>query len=367
MRRLCRPALRPERTWLWSAFYSEPVTRRVRTLVVAGVLFLVLFFLAILLPVPYVVLSPGPTLNTLGTDAQSRQIIVINGRQANSTRGHLNLTTVDITTNTVTPIQALVGWLQHDRVVVPRSAIYPPGVSQKEINQQDTAQFVSSQDNATAAAFCELRYPKGFGVIAVDGNGPAKNALKAFDQLLTMDGTSIDSQPRLTAALAKHRPGDRVTLTFRRAGKVMSAPIILGTPDAGKSGARIGIEVGQTCFAPFQVDLGLADQIGGPSAGLMFALGIMAKVGPTDLTNGAFIAGTGAIQPDGTVQPIGGIQLKMIAARRAGATIFLAPASNCGDVRGATPKGLDVIKVSSLHDAVQSLQNVEQHKPVAHC
>jgi Lon-like protease len=343
------------------------VTRRARTLLVAGVLFVVLFVLAVLMPVPYVVLSPGPTYNTLTSDSQDRTIIVIKGRQSNKTTGHLNLTTVDITSNRVTAFQALVGWLQHDRVVVPRSAIYPPGQSQQQVNEQDAAQFASSQDNATAAAFCELGYPKGFGVLAVDANSGANGKLRAFDQLLTLDGAAIDSQPRLAAALSTHKAGETVTIAFKRLGKLMTASIKLSEPAPGQKGGRIGISVGEQCFAPIEVDLGLADQIGGPSAGLMFALGIMDKIGNVDLTKGAYIAGTGEIKSDGTVLPIGGIQLKMIAARRAGATIFLAPKDNCSDVRGATPKGLNVIRVDALHDAVRDLMNVQASKPVPHC
>lgn len=343
------------------------MTRRVRTLLVAGVLFIALLFVAILMPVPYVVLSPGPTLNTLGTDDQNRVIIVLKGRDARQTTGHLNLTTVDITTNRVTAFQALTGWLQHDRVVVPRSSIYPPGQSQQQINQEDTEQFASSQDNATAAAFCELGYPRGFGVLSVDANAGAKDKLKAFDRLVSVDGAPVDTADKLTAVLAKHKPGDKVTVAFKRSDQPMTATITLSAPDKGKTGARIGIGVGDECFAPFEVDLGLGDQIGGPSAGLMFALGIMDKVGPTDLTNGAYIAGTGEIQTDGKVLPIGGIALKMIAARRAGATVFLAPQDNCADVRGATPKGLNVIKVGTLHQAVQDLLDLKSGKPVAHC
>jgi PDZ domain-containing protein len=99
----------------------------------------------------------------------------------------------------------------------------------------------------------------------------------------------------------------------------------------------------------------------------MFALGIVDKVGTQDLTNGRFIAGTGEITSAGVVQPIGGIQLKMIAARRAGATVFLAPQGNCGDVRGAVPKGLDVVKVTNLHDAVDDLFKLRQGGAVPHC
>jgi Lon-like protease len=80
-----------------------------------------------------------------------------------------------------------------------------------------------------------------------------------------------------------------------------------------------------------------------------------------------FIAGTGTISPAGAVGPIGGIALKMIAARHKGATVFLAPAGNCADVRGAIPKGLEVVKVDTLHTAVQELLALQQHRAVPHC
>jgi len=99
----------------------------------------------------------------------------------------------------------------------------------------------------------------------------------------------------------------------------------------------------------------------------MFALGIMDKIGSVDLTHDKFIAGTGTIDPNGNVGPIGGIQLKMIAARKAGATVFLAPAGNCADVRGAIPAGLQVVKVSKLSEAVADLEALNAGQPVPHC
>jgi PDZ domain-containing protein len=100
---------------------------------------------------------------------------------------------------------------------------------------------------------------------------------------------------------------------------------------------------------------------------MMFALGIIDKITPADLTGGRFIAGTGTIDPKGNVGPIGGIQLKMIAAKNKGATVFLAPAGNCDDVRKATPHGLQVVKVSTLHEAVQDLLDIQQGKSVPGC
>jgi len=343
------------------------VSRRVRTLLVGGVLFVVLFVLALTMPVPYVILSPGPTYNTLGTDDSGNTIIVINGTATKSTSGHLNLTTVNVSTQPLTAFAALDGWLLHDEVVVPKTSIYPPGKSQKQVNEQNIEDFAQSQDSATAAAFCELGYPKGFGVITVDPKGPAHGVLQPGDQLRTLNGKSISSIEKVTAVLGAQQPGTAATVSVQRSGKPAVLTVTLTAAPKGAKGARLGITVSNGCLAPFEVDLGLGNQIGGPSAGLMFALGIMDKVGTVDLTKGMFIAGTGTIDPDGTVGPIGGIALKMIAARHKGASVFLAPAGNCGDVRGATPKGLEVVKVDTLHSAVQDLLALQAGKSVPHC
>lgn len=348
------------------------VSRRVRTLIVAGGLFLVLLVLAMTLPVPYVVLTPGPTYNTLGTyavDGKNQDIIGVIGRAANKTRGNLNLTTVSYTTNKLTVFNALSAWLQSNEVVVPRSSLFPPGESTTDVNKQNTEQFSSSQDNAKSAAFCELGYPKAFGVLSVTATGAARGKLRPGDVLVSVDGQAADTYPKLRAVMQHETVGKDVVVVVKRNGVVTPVRITLGKPPAGSTGASLGITVPPTpvCLAPFGIDLGLGNEIGGPSAGMMFALGIIDKVGKIDLTKGRFIAGTGTITPTGVVGPIGGIQLKMIAARSAGATIFLAPAGNCSDVRGATPAGLQVVKVSTLHQAVQDLLAIGKGRAVPHC
>jgi Lon-like protease len=117
---------------------------------------------------------------------------------------------------------------------------------------------------------------------------------------------------------------------------------------------------------PFTVKINISN-IGGPSAGMMFALGIIDKLTKDSLSGGKFIAGTGEIDPAGDVEPIGGIQQKMAGARDAGATVFLAPAGNCSDTSGAVPAGLRVVKVSTLAGAVQDLQNIKAGRPVPSC
>jgi len=350
------------------------LSRRVRALIVAGVLFLVLFILVLTLPVPYVILSPGPTCNTLGTgdEASCREsagspIIVIKGRTTNKVTGHLNLTTVSESGGSVTAFQAFIAWLKHDETVVPYSSVHPPGTSDEQTNEQNAADFSESQDNATVAAACELKYPKKFGVVGVTYRGPSDGVLDPGDVLLTLDGKTATTTEALQAALAPTKPKQKVTVAVTRAGKPVSVTVTLGATLAGHTGGSLGISPGTVCAMPFSVDLGLGNRIGGPSAGLMFALGIMAKVGSLNLTDGHFVAGTGTIDATGRVGAIGGIALKMIAARNAGATVFLAPAGNCGDVRGNIPSGLQVVKVSTLSGAVADLQRIETKQSVPSC
>ena len=343
------------------------LSRRVRTLIVAGVLFLVLFVLALTMPVPYVILAPGPTYNTLGTDSDGNTIIVIKGKIPAKRPGNLNLTTVSVSGRSVSAFQAVAGWLAHDQVVVPSSAVYPPGQSEHETDVKNAADFVDSQDNAITAAACELGYPHRFGVISVQTEGAAHDKLQPADVLVSVDGKKVTSPATLHTALANKPPNSVVHIVLTRAGKQKTVTVKLGPALPKHTEGTLGISVGTVCATPFSVDLGLANQIGGPSAGLMFALGIMDKVGPVDLTKGRFIAGTGTIAADGKVGPIGGIALKMIAARDKGATIFLAPAANCADVRGAVPPGLQVVRVSTLTEAVQDLGKLERGQHVAGC
>ena len=349
------------------------MSRRVRTLVVAAALFVVLLILSMTLPVPYIVLSPGPTCNTLAT-CDGEQVIQILGRKANDTSGNLNLTTVSYSTSKLTVFDALRAWMQSDEVVVPRSSLFPPGQSTQQVNKQNANDFSASQDNAVVAAACELGYAKAFGVLSVVPKSPSKGKLAAGDVFKTVDGKPADSYAKLRAVLSAEQPGDSVKVVVRRntsptAGVTKSVTVTLGKPPKGGTGGSLGVTVppDPECLPPFQVVLGLNNEIGGPSAGMMFALGILDKVGTTDLTHGKFIAGTGTITPDGAVGPIGGIQLKMIAARNAGATVFLAPAGNCSDVTGAIPSGLQVVKVSTLHGAVQALQAIQKGQSVPSC
>ena len=204
------------------------LSRRVRTLIVAGVLFLVLFVLALTMPVPYVILSPGPTYNTLGTDDSGNTIIVIHGTKPTKRAGNLNLTTVGVSGESVSAFEALAGWLAHDQVVVPSSAVYPPGQSQHDTDVKNTADFVDSQDNAITAASCELGYPHRFGVVSVQSEGAAHDKLQPADVLRTVDGKPVTSAATLHNALAAKPPKTVVSIGLTRAGNQRTVDVKLG-------------------------------------------------------------------------------------------------------------------------------------------
>ncbi len=341
------------------------MSRRSLTLLTAAVATAAAIAASVLVPVPYVVLGPGPTLNTLGKDTAGRQLITISRRRTYPTAGHLNMVTVSYTGGpgaNLNIFTALAAWLNPDEAVVPASELFPPGQTQQQTQQQDTAQMVDSQQTATAAALTELHIPYQPVVAQVVKGYPAHGVLRPGDVITAVDGTPVTSQSSLLALIQAHPAGSTLIVTVQRGGATLRLRV--GTRQSGGHPV-MGVVIGSYQF-PFQVRFSVGD-IGGPSAGLMFALGIIDKLTPLNLTGGAFIAGTGEIEASGKVDPIGGIQQKMVGARDAGATVFLAPAGNCADTRGAVPAGLRVVKVSTLNQAVDDLEALKEGKPVPSC
>jgi PDZ domain-containing protein len=182
-----------------------------------------------------------------------------------------------------------------------------------------------------------------------------------------VDGTPVSCRRGAGSLIRARAPGSPVTLTVLRTtgGQAVTRHIRLTT--AGAHGhAVVGISVAESYVFPFSVKIRVGE-IGGPSAGLMFALGIIDKLTPDNLSHGKFIAGTGEISVNGAVGPIGGIQQKMAGARQAGATIFLTPAANCPDTAGAVPAGMRLIKVSTLGGAVSALNSLADGGQVPSC
>ena len=344
------------------------MSRRSATLLVAGIGAFVLAVAGAVLPVPYVVLSPGPTVNTLGTGHKGQPLLQITGHPVYPTTGDLNLVTVTFAGgpgDEINLFTALQAWLAPHDAVVPQQEIFGSSTNSKEIQQQNAQQMTSSQETATAAALNELKigFQSQVSVAQTVKGMPAYTALRPGDVLVAVDGHPVTGQNQAAGLIAGRQPGKPVQLSIRRDGRTLTERVS-STDHNGKT--AIGVVVETQYKFPFSVKISVG-QIGGPSAGMMFALGIIDKLTPDNLTGGRFIAGTGEIEPDGTVDPIGGIQQKMAGARHDGATVFLAPAANCRDVRGAVPAGLRVVKVATLDQAVQDLQAIKAGRPTPSC
>jgi PDZ domain-containing protein len=341
--------------------------RRSLTLSIAGLATLIAIAVAVLVPVPYVILGPGPTLNTLG-DTSGQPLISITGHQTYPTSGNLNMVTVSYEGGPgvkLNVFQALRAWLDSSEAVVPESELFPAGQSAQQTQAQDTEQMASSQQTATAAALSTLHigYQTQVVVMQTVPGYPASKVLKAGDQILAVDGKPVTGQSNLSSLITSHPAGTLLRLTVLRAGQTLAVQVASKDSDGTPV---IGVQVEEQFKFPFTVRITVGD-IGGPSAGMMFALGIIDKLTPMNLTGGKFIAGTGEITTTGQVQPIGGIQQKMVAARSAGATVFLTPAGNCADTAGAVPAGLRIVKVSTLSQAISDLEAIKAGKPVASC
>jgi Lon-like protease len=346
---------------------AAPPSRRGITLMVAAAGVLAALVVAAVLPVPYVALTPGPTLNTLGS-LSGKPLIQVSGRRTYPTSGHLNMVTVSYIGGPQSHFNvfaALRSWLTPDNAVVPEEEIFTPGQSQQQVQQQDTEEMTSSQEAAQAAALCQLNisFQTVDTVQGIEKGKPAAGVLRDGDVITAVDGTGVNCKHDAAALIRARAPGAPVTLTVRRHGQ----PMTFRLRTANVSGVPVvGVDVGESFVFPFKVQISIGN-IGGPSAGMMFALGIIDKITRADLTGGRFIAGTGEIEADGKVDPIGGIQQKMAGARAAGATVFLAPAANCADTHGAVPAGLRVVRVATLNGAVTALNALRQGKPVPSC
>ena len=328
------------------------MSRRTLTLLLANLFAIVLTGAAVATPVPYVALGPGPTYNTLG-DVDGTPVIDIEGTQVFPTDGHLDLTTVGVQPS-LTLLEALRGWFDRDLAVVPRDVVYPPGKTSAEVNAENTASMVRSQSTATTAAARQLGIKTvRVEVGAVADGSPAAGRLAPGDVLVSVDGSPVTDEARLRALITEGGVGRVLPVRYERKG--VAATTTITTAGSAEDASRPVIGITPVGVLPFTVDISL-EEVGGPSAGLMFTLGILDKLGAGSLTGGTFIAGTGEITADGLVGPIGGIPQKLIAARAKGAVAFLVPEGNCAEAATRAPAGLALLKVATLAEALKGLE-----------
>lgn len=306
-----------------------------------------------------VALLPGPSANTL-------EMVAIDGEDTFESSGQLRLTTVAVDSDL-----GLLEWLQarfsSSSNVVDRETLYPPGTSDEDVAEQNELLMTASQNDATVAGLVAAGYEAeelyaGASVVEV-ADDPAEGAdqLSSGDVIVEIDGEPVLNATEAVEVVSRRSPGDRIVLGLEDGSEV---EIVAKEHPEDPERALVGILLEDELTLPFDVQID-AGNIGGPSAGLMFALGIVDLLGPDDLTGGQTIAGTGTITVDGEVGAIGGIQQKVLGATDPSdedtepASAFLVPAGNMAEARRA-PVARDIllVPVATIDEAMSALDQL---------
>ena len=317
------------------------------------------------LPSGSVIQQPGPVYDTLGTvpnsEGEELPLITVTGAETYPTAGSLDLTTVQVRGNREhmpSWFELVLSWFDPARAIVPVDAVFPPEQTLEERNEANAVDMVNSQQDGIAAALLALGYDIGtqVRVVSIADASPSVGLLEVGDVIREVNGEQLDSNARLREII-QEGAGAPMHLVVERGGALQEVDV---TPSwvvdkaAPEGSWRLGVGITHDYEFPIDVTIQL-DNVGGPSAGQMFALGIIDVLTPGELNGGRQVAGTGTIRADGAIGPIGGIRQKLYGARDAGAEFFLAPATNCVEVVGHVPDGLRVIAVENLEDSLEAL------------
>lgn len=332
------------------------MTKQTWTAAVSALLFVVSAAVIAMVQVPYVTWAPGRTADLLAT-VDGRPVVAIDGVASHPTSGQLHITTVSVTRPDagITLPEALLGWWSPDRQVYPREAVYPAGTRAADVVARDAELMASAQTDAAAAGLREagVEVRQAPMVRKVASQGPSMDLLLPGDFVTSVDGEPTPTKEAVERAIQAHQVGESVTFGILRE----QVPEVVTVVTAA-SNVQPGLPVvGVTFVTGFnhspRVAIGVDDEIGGSSAGLMMALAVFDRVSPDDLVRGRVVAGTGEIDGLGNVRPVSGVAEKLAAAERAGAAIFLLPAANCADVGAG--RAVRLVPVSTVDDAVQAL------------
>ena len=331
------------------------------------VLVVVLIAAVFLVPVNAVIEAPGPTWNVLDNGKSADQdVLKVSGTETYPTEGALRMTTVSVSGcpgYPVTTADLIAAWISSDRRIVDRNEVCPQDQSAQQVEETGKAQMTASQDSAVIAALIETGMAGAMHLTVTEViEQQTSTEIQAGDVLETItpeggEATTITSFSQLRELMTTIPEGTRVTLGVNRGEQQTTAALTTITPQEGTTGSLLGLSLKISVDSTVEASFGLSD-VGGPSAGMMFALGVVDEITPGSLTGGKDISGTGTINMDGQVGPIGGIQQKMAGARNSGSRFFLAPASNCDEVRGHEPEGMQVFAVSTLHEAVTATEAI---------
>lgn len=340
--------------------FDPPAASR-RALVGAAAGFCTVLGLAVLavMPAPYTSSAPGPTYDTLGETAAG-PLITVDGAETFTASGELRLTTVAFAGSrerNLDLVTVLRGWASPSVTIDPVERFFPDPEDGVDRDVQSRQEMTSSQENATVAAMTELgiTVPATITVVEpIEGTG-AVGVLEPDDVVVGINGNEIVTYRDMSDALAAAGSGSTIAVEVLRGGDRITVDVVAGERPDGS--ALLGVWVDPEFEFPFDVEIQV-DNVGGPSAGTMFALGIVDLLTPEDEANGQVIAGSGTIDLDGQVGAISGVRQKMIGAVRDGAVAFLAPEGNCGAVVGNVPASLEVFAIATLSEARAAVEAI---------
>jgi PDZ domain-containing protein len=299
---------------------------------------------------PYYAVGPGPAQDVA-------PLIDVQGAPRYDSRGELIMTT--IRWYQVTALQSVIAWIDEAQFVVGEDEIYPPGQDRELEQERSISQMDQSKIDASVVVLTELfDYPDEHGegaLIEAVGEGcPAAGQLFVGDRVLAIDGQHVDSYAEAQQAIDEVPVEEPVAFRVRVGDETHDVEVTRG-PCPGFKEPLVGINMVDAF--PFEIEISSGD-VGGPSAGLMFALGLYDTLTPGDLTGGRTIAGTGTIDVHGEVGGIGGIVDKVVGAERAGASVFLVPAANEDELQGVDTGEMRLIPVATFDEAVGALEGL---------
>lgn len=315
-----------------------------------------LWLAALFTPLPYVTYEPGLTVDVLGQH-DGRHLVQVSGHPEYREDGEIRLTTVLVSRPgaRINLFEVLAGWLDRDDAVLPYEAVYAPDITREQAEFEGAVQMVSSQDAAVAAALRLLGHEvsEAVEVLSVDEQMPAAGRLEVGDVLLRVGGQDVATAQDVVAAVEAVRPGDPLELVVRRGGEEQRVTVVPADVDGAP---RVGIVPGPGFEFPFDVTVGVDSNIGGSSAGLVFALAVYDTLTEGSLVDGEIIAGSGTMTADGEVGPIGGISQKIAAAREDDARLFLVPPGNCDEAVQSEPGDVRLVRADTLQSTVEALK-----------
>lgn len=344
--------------------YDERAERRKSRLLLAIALVALGTMLAAVVPSPYAIERPGPYVNTLGdveVDGETMPVLEIADRDTYATSGILNLLTVSIVGSPDDPaswLRLLPALLDPSQRIAPVTEFYPEGVTVEQREAANTIQMNSSQAQAAAAAFTYLGEEVGVALYVggVSEGSPAEGALEEGDRIVSIDGKEVADYPALRAAIVDAGAGAALTVGIERDGAPDDATVTAVVPDGGGE-PLIGAQIAMQYELPTDVEIHLS-QIGGPSAGMIFAIGLVDELTPDELLDGLTVSGTGTVTDTGEVGAIGGLEQKIWAASEAESDLFLMPLENCDAVPDRRPSDLTIAPVANMSEAIDAIQAV---------